>query len=329
MTSPSTGRDDPSVAVLRIATLGTLACAVLLPISGLFRILSNQPGTGPVTAAVIGTLVLAPLHLRHVWFGTRGLRPPLGDSGLVVMALVAAALMPVIGVEWTGSLYLLAVSALIVLRAPWSPIVTVVLGALVVALPILFGRPDRAWYFLFGYLEYGLGLAALVYVVVVLRRQRAAQSALVDYAVVQERLHVDAELRRTVGADLAEIRRLIDGAAAAAARGDSARTRMELERVVEGSRRTLAAVRKLVRRYRRPTLRSELDVAVALLAAGGIEAAVVGTVDAGDVADAQTSRALRAGVTELLRAGTATHYVIEHNRDAPTRLRFTAGPVPE
>ncbi|MEJ3655121.1 hypothetical protein WEH80_26435 [Actinomycetes bacterium KLBMP 9759] len=307
--------------------IGTLVCAVLLPLSGMFRMLSLQPATG--AAAVVGTLLLTPLHLRHVWLGTRGLRPPRGVAGLVVMAVGVAALMPVIGAEWCGSLYLLGASTLIVLRPPWSPVVAVVLGVLALVLPVLFGQPGRGWYFLFGYLMYGLGLAALVYVVVVLGRQRAAQTALAEYAAVQERVHVDAELRRTVGADLAGLIARIDAAGAAAALGDAARTSGELERVVEGSRRTLAGVRRLARAYGRPTLRSELDVAVALLAAGGIEATVVGSVDDADVADAETSRTLRAGVTELLRApDAATHYVIEHRRDGPTRLRFTAGPVP-
>ena len=107
-------------------------------------------------------------------------------------------------------------------------------------------------------------LFVLVWLVAAARQLQAARLALTDEAVFRERLRIEGELRATVTDGLARIAAQGERAIEQASRAPAA-ARDRLQVLVEGSRRALAEARRISRRYQRRSLRTELDMAVALL----------------------------------------------------------------
>ena len=141
----------------------------------------------------------------------------------------------------------------------------------------------------------------LVWLVAALRRLRIARVALADEALAAERRRLDGELRRTVGAELAVV--VERGTRAGGlVRTDTTSAAAELRELVDGTRRTLAAARRLIARYKIVSPRARLDTAAALLRTVGIEAHVeTSDDDLPDVFDDTLDSSLRSLTTELLR----------------------------
>jgi hypothetical protein len=140
-----------------------------------------------------------------------------------------------------------------------------------------------------------------------LRRLRAARLDLAAAAVAQERLRVDGELSRTLGTALESIASRGQRAAAQLdadpALLEAALLEAALRALIEDSRMTLAEARRMIRGYQQGSLRAELDSAVALLAAVGIEARLVlARADVADTGEDAPRAALRAGLARALRA---------------------------
>lgn len=314
-------RDRSDVAI-RLATAGTVACAVWIPVSGLAGIGSLDSGRAAVVS-VIAVLLAAPLHIWHIWFAVRGVRPPYWGWSLAALAVIVIAFVPFVESVWGRLLHMLGASILILLPVPWSFVAAATLGTAIVPLSAALGFADRLWYVLLGYLIFALGLAALVYVVAAIRRLRASQVALAQDAVVRERLRIDAELRQTVGGELADIVKRADRAGTATEPGE---LRAELSGIADASRRTLLGVRQMVRGYQQVSLRAELDTAITLLAAGGVETTVIGSDGPPVVVDDDMRATLRSGIAALLRdSGSTTRCVIEVVREDRPRLRITYG----
>jgi signal transduction histidine kinase len=149
-----------------------------------------------------------------------------------------------------------------------------------------------------------------------LHQLRAARAELAAQAVLRERLRIDEELAGTVGAEL----RAIAADATALRDEDPATAERELRSLVEGSRRTLAAARRMIRAYQRVPLRAELDTAVALLEAVGIPTRL--TVPRGDLVSDELTGPLRSAVDRLLHDEAVRAAAITVTTDGG-RLRLT------
>jgi signal transduction histidine kinase len=295
-----------------LATAGVGALGALLPLFTLFHIavypITRTPyGYG---VAVAATACFLPLHVWLLVSAARNLRPRGRGWAAAAEAVVIIGALPLVGASWLGPLFSLAVLVLITVRVPWSLVLLAVLAAGPVPVYFAGQQPERALYYTAGVLTWGPSMAVLVWLLARARELQSARLALAESAVVGERLRIDDELRRTVGADLAAMTAQGDRAAALATR-DPAAAAPELAALVEGSRRTLAQARRMVRRYQRPSLHGELDSAATLLSAAGITTRVV--LPPGLPVDAVPEplhAALRSGTARLLGDRTVRHCTI-------------------
>jgi two-component system, NarL family, sensor histidine kinase DesK len=316
-------RDRFDVAI-RLATIGTLATAVWLPVSGLGGVGSLDSGRRLVPV-LIATVIYGSLHFWHVWWAVRGVRSPYWGWTLAALAVTVFAFLPFVDSVWGRMLQVLGGSCLILLPLPWSFAAVAVIGAAIYPLGNALGFADRFWYVFMGYLLFAIGDGVLVYLTVALRRLKASRTELAEDAVVRERLRIDAELRGTIGTELAGI---VARGERAGERATPEELRAELSGLADASRQTLTGVRQTVRGYQQVSLRAELDTAITLLAAGGVQTTVIGTDGPPVVVDDEMRATLRAGVATLLRdGGPARRCVIEVLWEDRPRLRITSATV--
>jgi two-component system, NarL family, sensor histidine kinase DesK len=300
-----------SDGLIRLAAAGAVVCSIVLPLLELARIaIGRTPGPGHAVPAFVATACYLPLYVRHVRHAARGIRPAGAGWTLLAMAVVIIGALPVIGTSWLTSLHALAVSALIVLRPPWSLLAVAGLLTAPAPLAIAFGDPQWAAFAAISVVWRGASVFVLVWLTGATRRLQEARLLLADQAIARERLRIDGELRRTVGVALDAIVARGEQAIALAAR-NPAMVEDELRVLVEGSRRALAEARRMIRGYQQLSLRAELDSAVALLAAAGIQTRL--EVPGGDLpesVEAAPRAALQAAVARLLRDGAARRCLI-------------------
>jgi signal transduction histidine kinase len=296
--------------LVRLAVPGALAYAAVFPLVQVALIAESWGGGyGKATWALVATAAYLPLHLRHVAYGVRGEHPPAGGWSLAAMAVLILGALPQAGSLWLPSCHALIVSSLIVLRRPWSWLAA---GSVVAAqAPLAWALgglvPAAGSYYTVTAAWRAASVVVPLWLVRTILQLHAARRALADEALVRERVRIDAEVRRTLGTALDAIvsRGRQAGAALAADPRDPA-LEAQLRSLVDGSRRALADVRRLVRGYQQGSLRSEIDTAAGLLAAAGVRTRVVlpagrlpERVDVGARAD------LRAATARLLRDDTA------------------------
>jgi two-component system sensor histidine kinase DesK len=312
--------------LVRLAAAGAVACSIVLPLLELARIVTEQtPGPGHAVPALVATACYLPLYVRHVRHATRGTRPAGAGWTLLAMAVVIIGALPVIGASWLTSLHALAVAVLIVLRPPWSLLAVAGLLAAPAPLAIAFGDPHWAAFAAISVVWRGAAVFVLVWLTGATRRLQAARLLLADQAIARERLRIDGELRRTLGAALDAIVVRGEQAIALAAR-NPVMVEDELRVLVEGSRRALAETRWLIRGYQQRSLRAELDSAVSLLAAAGIQARL--EVPGGDLpesVEAAPRVALQAAVARLLHDGATRHcWIVVTRQDGRVWLELRA-----
>jgi two-component system, NarL family, sensor histidine kinase DesK len=272
---------------------------------------------------LIASVIYGSLHFWHVWWAVRGVRPPYWGWSLAALAVTVAAFLPFVDSVWGRMLQVLGASCLILLPLPWSAVALTVIGAAIFPLGGMLGFADRFWYVFMGYLMFAIGDGVLVYLTVALRRLKASRTELAEDAVVRERLRIDAELRDTIGTELSGI---VSRGKRAEAADTPEELRAQLNRIADASRQTLTGVRHTVRGYQQVSLRAELDTAITLLAAGGVQTTVIGTDGPPVVVDDEMRATLRAGIAALLRdSGPARRAVIEVLWDDRPRLRITSG----
>jgi two-component system, NarL family, sensor histidine kinase DesK len=292
-----------------LATTAAVALSATMTVSHIGDIILRPPGTDTQGLWALGAAACyLPLHVRHVWYAAHATRPPRGAWSLAAMAVIVLGVLPLAGGNWVMEFSWLAVSVLIVVRRPWS--VLIVIGLFAAAEPVsrLFGEPETwaTWNAISAGCRCAL-LIVLVWMAAALRRLRAARLDLAAAAVAQERLRVDGELSRTLGTALESIASRGQRAAAQLdadpALLEAALLEAALRALIEDSRMTLAEARRMIRGYQQGSLRAELDSAVALLAAVGIEARLVlGRADLADTGEEAPRAALRAGLARALRA---------------------------
>ena len=311
---------------IRLATAGAVGCSIVLPLLELARIVVGwTPRPGHAALALAATACYLPLYVRHVWYAARGSRPAGAGWTLTAMAVVIIGALPVIGTSWLTSLHSLVVSVLIIVRPPWSLLVVAGLVAAPTPLAIAFGDPAWAGFYTVSVVWRGAAVFVLVWLVGATRRLEEARLVLAEEALVRERLRIDGELRRTLGAALEAI--AVRGRRASVlAAGDAATLEAELGALVEGSRRALAQARRMIRGYQQLSLRAELDSAVALLTAAGIKTRLeLPSGELPETVDATPRAALRAAVARLLRDDAARHcWIVVTRQDGRVRLEFRA-----
>jgi two-component system, NarL family, sensor histidine kinase DesK len=320
-------RHEVSERSTRLATAAAVGVALVFPPLQTFRIFTWQGGPGPGMWAVLAVALYLPLHVRHVWFAAHTRRPPAGAWTLAAMAVIVIGALPLVNSAWTLEFSWLAVSVLIVMPRPWSYLAAVGLVAATIPVALALGDPnnDAVW-FLCAVLCRGATLFVLVWLAAVIRRLRAARQALAEEAVTRERLRIDGELRRTLGAALESI--VARGERAMARLDDGAEPHDELRELVEDSRATLAEARRMVRSYQQVSLRAELNTAVALLTAAGIEARLAQPPGGfPDTIDDAPRAALRAALVRLLRADPPprTCLIVVTSHDGRTTLELRTG----
>lgn len=288
----------------RVAVAAAVVVAIAFPLLHVAYIfLPANGGYARGMWALAAVTAYLPLHIRHVWFATHATRPRGATWTMAAMAVIIIGALPLAGDAWVMEFSWLAVSLVIVVRRPWSYVIAV--GLVVATLPaaLLVGDPNHVavWY-TFATANRGATLFVLVWLAAAIQRLRGARLALTQGAVTRERLRIDGELRQTLGAALESI--VARGQRAAAQiGGDGATLETELRALIEDSRTTLARARSMVRSYQHVSLRAELDTAVALLSAVGIETRL--SLPHGDLPDDIALRAaLRAALVRLLRDGT-------------------------
>jgi two-component system sensor histidine kinase DesK len=309
---------------IRLATAGAVACSIVLPVLELGRIaLGGTPSPGHAILALVATACYLPLQVRHVWFAARGSRPPGGRWTLTVMAAVIIGALPVIGTSWLTALHSLAVSVLIIVRPPWSLAMVAGLVAAPAPLAIAFGDPQWAAFATISVVWRGASLFVLVWLVGATRQLEHARLVLAEEAIARERLRIDRELRRTLGAALEAIAARGQRASVLIAR-DPTTLEDELHALVEGSRRALAAARRTIRGYQQLSLRAELDTATGLLTAAGIQTRLVlPRGELPETVDAAPRAALRAAIARLLRDDAARHCsIVVTRQDGRVRLEL-------
>jgi two-component system, NarL family, sensor histidine kinase DesK len=311
---------------IRLATVGAVACSIVFPVFELARIGTGWipgPSTSHATLALVATACYLPLYVWHVWHATRGSRPPGAGWTLTAMAVVIIGAVPVIGTGWLPALHALAVSVLIIVRPPWSLLMVAGLVAAPAPLAIAFGDADWAAFAAATVVWRGASVFVLVWLVGATRRLQDAREALAEEAVARERLRIDGELRRTLGAALEAIAARGQRASVLAVQ-DPSMLEDELSALVEGSRRTLADARRMINGYQRLSLRGELESAASVLTAAGIETRLV--LPAGDLPEtlaAAPRAALRAAVARLLRDGAARRCsIMVTDEDGRVRLEL-------
>lgn len=268
---------------------------------------------------LVPVLLLAgflPPHLHHLWAAAHSRRPMAGGWTLAAMALIYVVGVVVVGPQWYLTGAQLLASVLIVLRPPWSVLAAAVIVVAAVWLYVVFERAGTPGWFTIALVDRAGATLVLAWFAGALHQLRAARADLAAQAVVRERLRIDDELTGTVGAEL----RAIASGATALRHADPVTAERELRALVDGSRRTLAAARRMIRAYQRVPLRAELDTAVALLEAAGIPTTL--TLPKGELTSDELTGALRSAVDRLLHDDTLRTAAITVTRDVD-RLRLT------
>jgi two-component system, NarL family, sensor histidine kinase DesK len=262
--------------------------------------LSWWPIGGRGMQALVATACYLPLHVRHVLYVVRGSRPPAARWTLLAMAAVIIGAVPIIGVGWLLTFHTLAVSVLILVSPPWSLVIFAGLVAAPVPLTIALGAPEFGPYFAAAVAWRSLAPFVLIWLGCAIRQLEEVRLTLADDAVTRERIRIDGELRRTLGAGLEAIVGRAERADTLVGQSPDA-VEGELRAVAEESRRTLAEARRLVRTYQRVSLGAELDTAATLLTAAGIQARVVlPDAELPDTVEEKLRSALRSATARLL-----------------------------
>jgi len=306
--------------VVRAFAASAIGVNIALSVIDVWRLAYLPVAPGAVRAAIIAAAIAIPLHIRHVVYGLRGTRPPVGALTLTVLAIVNAVAWRVVGPGWIFQFASLAVSILIVVPG----IAGLALAAAVVLSPLVLQGPQ--WFAtapnIAGvYLAFSIAWRSTTQFVplrlmAAIRALDLAGRELESRAVVQTRVRIDAELRDGVASALEQI--VARGEAARRAAGaEPTRATTELRELVGDSRRALTNARRVVAGYRGSSVRAELDAAAALLEASGARVHIDVPEGLGlDSPDELAHRTIRAAIARALR----------DEPNASYRVHLTRGP---
>ena len=307
----------PGGRAARLIGPAALAYSSVFALVQLGLVLTYPGRTAHAEWAVLATAGYLPLFLWQVHRAIGGGRPAPAWTLAALTAIVAAA-VPVAGSNWLPVFAVVAVSAMLTLRWPGSLLVALVPAVAVAPLAVLLDSPvpDAASYYVFAVWWRASALFVPIWLLRALRQLSAARDALAEQAVEDERLRVDREVRATAGPALETIAVRAE-AAAQHAGSDPAEAARQVRTVVETSRRASADARRLLSRYRSPSLAAEAEAAAALLNAAGIDTTVeLADADREIPADPRLRSALRRATADALHDDAARSCVIRVTRRA-------------
>jgi two-component system sensor histidine kinase DesK len=313
-----------------LAAPAAVAYCAAFPIIQVGLVVGGWEAGGWVDAALAAavTVCYLPLYLHLVVHAVRGSRPTRGVWMLAAITALILGALPVIGSIWLPTLHVVAVSALIVLRFPWS--ILAVAGVVIAQAPlvVILGSsiPEGSSYYTITVVWRTSAVFVPLLLISTIGLLHALREQLAEEALVRERLRIDREMGRTVGTALEAI----------AARGEEASTLVgrdhaalagELGCLVDESRRTLAGARRMIQGYQHSSLWAELDNAMNLLVAAGIEARLVVQPEArGDHVDEALRSELRRVTARLLHDDSTRAWVVTVGRDNG-RVQLEARPL--
>jgi two-component system, NarL family, sensor histidine kinase DesK len=302
---------ERSGRLARLATSGALVYSSVFNLVQLGLVVDYPGSTEIPLWAVVATACYLPFHLHHVYWAAQGMRPPAGGWTLLALAAIVTAALPVAVSNWLPVYAVVAVSAVFVLRWPWSLLVAlgVVVGQVPLVLAIGSPLPDALTYYPLTVWWRATALFVPIWLLGAVRQLDAARRSLAEEAVARERLRLDDELRRTVGAALDSI--VARGRHASThADGDPEMLASEVRELVDGSRRALAEARQLISGYQKSPLAAELETAAALLTEAGIRTRIELPHDLAHTTDPAVRSALRTAAATVLHDDTARACVI-------------------
>jgi signal transduction histidine kinase len=313
--------------LIRLGTVAAVFYSLLIPAVVLYQMVTDPIDPGRIQYALPATAFLLPLQVWLVLAAARGQTDRRHLLGLAVMAAIVVGMLPVVGVGWLGMLVVPGALLLVYPRPPLSFVLFAVVALAPVPLAGALGHPEWAGYFALSQASNALPLAVGLWLLNVARQLQAVRQRLADEAVLGERLRIDDELRRTMGAALEAITLQGERAAQLAAR-DPAAAERDLHELAAVSRQTLTEARRLVTRIRGVPLAFELETAVELLSAAGIDTLLeLPPTPLPSVVDEDVRIALRRDVAALLAGGGAGTAVTIAVVTDGTRIRLETRPA--
>ena len=269
-----------------------------------YPVIETLQATETVAGAAFGLALLAAFGIVYMLgFGWLSDRPWLVFG---TMLALAAATVPVIGIEAIGLTPYLGVYSALQLPSPWWPRTTL----LVALLPLLALVADGGFPPYFFLMVWPIIVGMVLLRVFTEGEQRVEQSR-ATLALVAERERVARDVHDVLGHSLTALSikaelagRLIDV--------DPERARAELVSIQETARQALAEVRATVGGLRAGNLDVELAAAPQVLADAGVETRIVGAVaDTDPRHRTLLAWVLREAVTNVVRHAAARSVVIE------------------
>jgi signal transduction histidine kinase len=243
-----------NVRIARLAGRGVLLISALLVAVEIGRV-GLVGSTLKTTVAILAAGAFLPLHLWHLSYGVRGERPPHAAPTLAAIAVINLVALVVIGVSWSFMLAVLATSALIVLRAPWS--LAVLAACVLTPLVASWVEPDQAAGFAHTtpYLMYSILFRAaiqfaVVWLVAAAHQLAASRTALAAEAVLEERGRLQGEVRASLDGHVAALGHSIRRARAAIARPGVAEPLVALDAILAQADAALGDLRTIVAQTR-------------------------------------------------------------------------------
>lgn len=296
------------LAIAVIATVSVLYTAMAVVLYLLSTYLVLVPVSMSLWALAAG-LCIGVAHFLHVRAGLRGERPPLFPLTLVVQVAATYLTDLVLPYGWSAVVSpLLAGSLLIMLpgRVGW-PLVSLATGF---QFWQLFVATQGHWALTLFYSVTVFSTGAMVYALVRSVRMAAeldkAKAELAEAAVLKERLRISRDLHDGLGRSLTAIALKGDLAARLVER-DPVSAKTEVGELVQVAREAVQDVRQVARGYRQMSLPGEVDRAVALLEASGVDCQVnLATAALPRPSEEAMAWGVREAVTNVLRHSRAT-----------------------
>lgn len=316
-----------TIDVVRLVAAIAIVVTVWLSITDVLQLAFPGGSQGNVRIGILASLITIPLHVRHLIYGVRGERPPGGAWTLAILAVVTLVTPYFAGFAWIREFTPLAVSILIIIPGRRG----FVLAGLLAVLPLVMvgtqwytgPPPFPGFYLAFVIVWRSVTQFVPLRILAALRALGSATRELEARAVVQARVRIDTELRRSIGPSLHQIIAHGD-AARLAASADPSRAIAELRALVAESRRALADARRVVAGYRASSLRAELDAAAALLEASGATVQVIAEDGVSlDVPDPRAREIIRVAIADALRDEPRASYRLHVRRQASGILDVT------
>jgi signal transduction histidine kinase len=260
-----------SPQLIRLGTVAAVFYSLLIPTVVLYQMITDPIDPGRIQYALPATACVLPLQVWLVLSAAKGQIDRRHRLGLAVMAVIVLGTLPLVGVGWLVGMLIVPASLLLVyLRSPLSFVLFAVVALAMAPLAGALGHPEWASYAVLSQTANALPLAVGLWLLNVARQLDVARAKLADDAVVRERLRIDDELRRSLGVALEAITGQGERAARRAAQDPEGAER-DLRELAAASRRTLTEARQLVSQFRGVSLEFELQTAVTLLSAAGID----------------------------------------------------------